>query len=45
MRLLVVGTGKMAGLQVQRGWGSIPGVELVGATDVVPDAVAAFGRP
>lgn len=42
MRLLVVGTGKMAGLQVQRGWGHIDGVELVGAVDVLPAAVAAF---
>ncbi len=42
MRLLVVGTGKMAGLQVERGWGIIDGVELVGAVDVMPEAVAAF---
>ncbi len=42
MRLLVVGTGKMAGLQVQRGWSKINGVELIGAVDVMPEAVAAF---
>ena len=34
MRLLILGTGTMAGLQVQRGWSQIPGVELVGAVDV-----------
>jgi predicted dehydrogenase len=42
MRLLVVGTGNMAGLQVQRGWGIIEGVELVGAVDVVPESLARF---
>ena len=42
MRLLVVGTGKMAGLQVQRGWGLIDGVTLAGAVDVAPGGLAAF---
>ncbi len=42
MRLLVVGTGKMAGLQVQRGWSRIDGVTLAGAVDVMPDNLAAF---
>jgi predicted dehydrogenase len=42
MRLLVVGTGNMAGLQVQRGWSKIEGVELVGAVDVVPASLEAF---
>jgi len=42
MRLLVVGTGNMAGLQVQRGWGHIEGVELVGAVDVMPANLEAF---
>jgi predicted dehydrogenase len=42
MRLLVVGTGNMAGLQVQRGWSQIEGVELVGAVDPVPASLEAF---
>ncbi len=42
MRLLVVGTGNMAGLQVQRGWGIIDGVDLVGAVDVDPVRLEAF---
>ena len=42
MRLLIVGTGNMAGLQVQRGWSRIEGVELVGAVDVVPANLEAF---
>lgn len=42
MRLLVVGTGNMAGLQVQRGWGKIEGVELVGAVDVDMARLEAF---
>jgi len=32
----------MAGLQVQRGWGQIEGVELVGAVDTVPANLEAF---
>jgi len=42
MRLLIVGTGNMAGLQVQRGWGKIEGVELVGAIDIDAARAAAF---
>jgi len=32
----------MAGLQVQRGWGKIEGVELAGAVDVMPANLEAF---
>jgi len=42
MRLLVVGTGNMAGLQVQRGWSRIEGVELAAAVDVLPESLEAF---
>ena len=42
MRLLVVGTGNMVGLQVQRGWGKIEGVELAGAVDPMPANREAF---
>jgi predicted dehydrogenase len=42
MRLLVLGTGRMAGLQVERGWGAIEGVELAGAVDVDPGNLRAY---
>jgi len=42
MRLLVVGTGNMAGLQVQRGWSRIEGVTLAGAVDPVSANLEAF---
>ncbi|HHY50034.1 MAG TPA: Gfo/Idh/MocA family oxidoreductase, partial [Alphaproteobacteria bacterium] len=42
MRLLVLGTGRMAALQMQRGWSQIDGVEVVGAADVVPANLEAF---
>jgi predicted dehydrogenase len=42
MRLLILGTGTMAGLQVQRGWGKIDGVTLAGAVDVDAGSLAAF---
>ena len=42
MRLLVVGTGNMAGLQMQRGWTRIAGVEVVAAVDVMPANLEAF---
>lgn len=42
MRLLILGTGRMAALQVQRGWGIIDGVELAGAVDVDPNGLALF---
>jgi predicted dehydrogenase len=42
MRLLVLGTGRMATLQMQRGWTHIEGVEIVGAVDVVPANLDAF---
>src|SRR5690242_9551216 len=35
MRLLVLGTGRMATLQMQRGWTQIPDIEVVGAVDVL----------
>ncbi len=42
MRLIVIGTGNMAGLQMQRGWSKIPGVEVVAAVDVMPANLEAF---
>lgn len=42
MRLLVLGTGNMAKLQMNRGWNVIPGVEVVGAVDVDPNQLEAF---
>jgi predicted dehydrogenase len=44
MRLLILGTGRMATLQMQRGWTRIDGVEVVGAADVVPAHREAFCR-
>lgn len=49
MRLLVLGTGNMAKLQMRRGWTVIPGVEVVGAVEVDPNNAevfrAEFGTP
>jgi predicted dehydrogenase len=42
MRLLVLGTGRMATLQMERGWQKIDGVEVVGAVEVDPGKLAAF---
>jgi predicted dehydrogenase len=42
MRLLILGTGTMAGLQMQRGWGHIDGVDVVGAVDVDLNNLHAF---
>jgi predicted dehydrogenase len=42
MRLLILGTGTMAALQMQRGWGHIEGVEVVGAVDVDPNNLQLF---
>jgi predicted dehydrogenase len=42
MRLLVLGTGRMASLQMDRGWGQIDGVEVVGAVELDPDRLGAF---
>jgi predicted dehydrogenase len=42
MRLLVLGTGNMAGLQTERGWSRIEGVEVVGAVEPVPASLDAF---
>ncbi len=42
MRLLILGTGNMAGIQVDRGWSKIDGVTLAGAVDVVPGNLEAF---
>jgi predicted dehydrogenase len=41
MRLLILGTGGMAN-QHARNFSAIPGVELAGGVDVVPDRLAAF---
>jgi predicted dehydrogenase len=42
MRLLVLGTGNMAKLQMRRGWTQIEGVEVVGAVELMPDNLEAF---
>ena len=42
MRLLILGTGRMAALQMQRGWGKIDDVEVVGAVEVDPNKLTAF---
>nr|QIQ10654.1 Inositol 2-dehydrogenase/D-chiro-inositol 3-dehydrogenase [uncultured bacterium] len=42
MRLLVLGTGRMATLQTERGWSHIDGVEIVAGCDIVPENLAAY---
>jgi predicted dehydrogenase len=42
MRLIVLGTGNMARLQMRRGWTLIEGVEIVGAVDPVPANLDSF---
>jgi predicted dehydrogenase len=42
MRLLVLGTGNMAKLQMRRGWTQIDGIEVVGAVDLDAANLEAF---